>query len=43
MEQIINWTANHTIIMIVSGGLVMTPFFYFMIDSLENPERYNHK
>jgi len=37
------WISNHTYVMIILGGFVLAPITYFMIDSMENPERYNHK
>ena len=38
-----HFLATHTWIMIVTGGFICAPIFFFCLDSLENPDRYKHK
>lgn len=38
-----HWLSNHSYIMIIISGFITAPFTYFAIDSLKNPERYDHK
>jgi len=38
-----HWISSHTYVMIILGGLILAPISFFFIDSLEHPERYNHK
>jgi hypothetical protein len=38
-----HWLSNHSYIMIIISGFITAPITYFMMDSLKNPERYNHK